>query len=183
MKIESINNHLYFNTETSKVGWNSIPFIIKDFYNLKLIIPTPGCIRTLDDKIFAIYFYIESKVDRKSIVRFNYVNETLEFDSIYIKAPLINKEYFGELEVATEYRYDQYNNLVAKYEFGMDQIFCLQSKDSTVTKSYSRFIEPRQANDILREASIKYLNHEIQDELISAFHTSDNNNEIYWLIK
>ena len=65
----------------------------------------------------------------------------------------------------------------------MDQIFCLQSKSSTVTKSYSRFIEPRQANDILREASIKYLNHEIQDELISAFHTSDNNNEIYWLIK
>lgn len=183
MKVESKNNQIYFNNFTVQEGWDSIPFIIKDFYNLKLITPTPGCIRTLNDKVFAIYFYIESKADRKSIIRFNNLNNNLEFDSIYIKAPLINKEYFGDIEVATEYRYDQYNNLVAKYEFGMDKTFCIQSKNSKVSKSYSRFAEVCYANDILKEVSEKYLDHKIKDELISAFHTSDNNKDIYWLIK
>ena len=65
----------------------------------------------------------------------------------------------------------------------MYQGFCVQHKEVKNSKNYTRFKEDQPANTALKEASKKYLTQEITNLLIPAFHTTGNENEIYWLIQ
>lgn len=166
-----MKNNIYFKQEVNDGALKYLPKNIVDLYNVEFYNPSLGCIRTLNNKIVAIYFYVSSNIHQDTIIKFNYINEEMNFDSIYLR-----KE--------KEYRFDKYNNLIASYDFydSSHDLFCVQNKKEG-NKSYKRFKEPQPANDILKEISKIYLTKEITDELIPAFHTSENDQEIYWLIE
>ena len=117
-----------------------------------------------------------------SIMRFNYKNGKLEFDSIYVRS---SKDKDSSFDNKKEYRYDKDNNLIAAYNFHSksSKLFCTQTKNTKNTKNYTRFKESQVASEILKEASKKYLTKEITNELVPAFHTEGNKKEIYWLIE
>ncbi len=176
-------NLIHFNKETVSNGFSDIPNIIKDVCNLKPLEDTAGCIRTLEDKVVAIYFWVTSDIQKRAIVKFTIKENNLAFDSIYIRRELINKKEFGEMENAKDYRYDKNLNLIATYDFSLESIFYIQHKGKNNTKSYTSFPEEKPANKTLQDCSGKYLTQALSDETFNAFHTTKNSNEIYWLIQ
>ena len=179
----SKKNLIYFNKQTVAKAWDSIPSFIKDFYGVETLDPQEGCIRTLKDKVVAIYFWVSSKIQRRPIVKFTLNGDDFVFDSIYIRRELIDKEHFGDMEDSKDYRYDQYNNLIGTYDFGVKSKFCVQHKGKKNTKSYTNFSEPKPANKTLKDCSEKYLNKILDNEELTAFHTTNNPDEIYWGIQ
>jgi hypothetical protein len=165
-------NLIHFNKETVSNGFSDIPNIIKDVCNLKPLEDTGGCIRTLKDKVVAIYFWVTSDIQQRAIV-----------DSIYIRRELINKKEFSEMENAKDYRYDKNLNLIATYDFNLESVFCIQNKGKKNTKSYTSFPQEKYVNKPLQDCSNKYLTQALSNETFSAFHTTKNSNEIYWLIQ
>jgi len=180
MEMEANLNHIYFTEELNNQALDSLPQHLIDSYDIKFYNPSPGCIRTLDNEIIAIYFYVSTAQQEYSIVRFNYIDHAMVFDSIYLRHD--KGKAFSNTK---EYRYDKDKKLIASYDFysNSPENFCVQHKDIKNTKNYTRFTSPKPANDILKEASKKYLTKEITTELISGFYTTDNEQEIYWLIQ
>ena len=180
MEIEPKNNHIYFTQEVNNNALNHLPKNVIDYYDLKFYNPSPGCIRTLDNKIIAIYFYVSTNIQDNAIIKFNYIDDDIAFDSIYLR-----KEKDKAFSNSKEYRYDKDDNLLASYDFygNSPDHFCIQNKEIKNTKNYTRFKTPKSANKILKESSKKYLTKEITNELLSAFHTTGNEQEIYWLIQ
>jgi hypothetical protein len=176
-------NLIHFNKETVSNGFSDIPNIIKDVCNLKPLEETEGCIRTLEDKVVAIYFWVTSDIQKRAIVKFTIKENNLAFDSIYIRRELINKKEFGEMENSKDYRYDENLNLIATYDFSLESIFCIQNKGKKNTKSYTSFPQEKYVNKPLQDCSNKYLTQALSNETFSAFHTTKNSNEIYWLIQ
>lgn len=172
------NNEIYFSKSIIIDASEKIPEFILNFWDVDFYSPTLGCVRTSDNKVVAIYFYIQTNVMHHAIIKFNYIKEEMIFDSIYVE-----KNLYGKSEPGREYRYNKDNKFIASYDFYMDQPFCAQNKTKLNSKNYSRHSEPQPANDALKEISKSYLTKEITDELISCFYTTDNINEIYYLIR
>ena len=149
------NNEIYFSKSIIIDASEKIPEFILNFWDVDFYRPTLGCIRTSDNKVVAIYFYIQTNVMHHAIIKFNYIKEEMIFDSIYVE----------------------------QNDFYMDQPFCAQNKTKLNSKNYSRHSEPQPANDALKKISKSYLTEEITDELISCFYPTDNINEIYYLIR
>lgn len=180
---ETKHNLIYFNKKTVDNGFDNIPDTVKEFYNLKPLEETGGCIRTIEDKVVAIYFWATCDIQNKPIIKFNINKNNLVFDSIYIRRELINKSEFGDMESAKDYRYDKNLNLIASYDFSLESTFCIQNKGKKNTKSYTSFPEEKIVNKPLQDCSNKYLTQELSDETLSAFHITKNSKEIYWLIQ
>jgi len=180
MEIDDNLNHIYFTEDLNNKALDSLPQYLIDSYDIKFYNPSPGCIRTLYDKIIAIYFYVSTDRQEYAIIRFNYIDHNIVFDSIYLRHD--QRKAFNNKK---EYRYDKDKRLIASYDFYSDtpDNFCVQHKEIKNTKNYTRFTSPQLANDVLKEASKKYLTQEITTELISGFYTADNKEEIYWLIQ
>ena len=172
------NNDIYFNKGICIEAGDSIPEFILDFWGICFNDPSLGFIRTLDDSVVAIYFYIKTNIQDNSIIKFQYIKEEMVFDSIYVY-----KNLYGESEEGKEYRYDSENKFIASYDFYMDQPFCAQNKEKQNSKSYSRYSEPQKANEALKKISKSYLTKEITTEVVSCFYPTGNINEIYWLIR
>lgn len=174
------DNNIFFTEEVNNTALNSLPKNVRDDYDVKFYDPSLGCIRTLDNKIIAIYFYVSTNTQEYAIIKFNYTDEEMVFDSIYLR-----KEKDDSFNNKKEYRYDKDNNLIASYDFysDLDKPFCIQNKTTKNEKKYLRFKNHQSANEALKEASEKYLTKKITNELIPAFHTKGNKEEIYWLIR
>jgi hypothetical protein len=173
-------NNIYFKEDFNNKAIDSLPQHLIDSYDIKFYNPSPGCIRTLDNKIIAIYFYVSTDQQEYAIIRFNYIDHEIVFDSIYLRQ---GKEM--AFSNTKEYRYNKDKKLIASYDFysNSPENFCIQHKEIKNTKKYTRLTSPKLANDVLKEASKKYLTKEITTELISGFYTADNKQEIYWLIE
>ena len=163
-QVTSKRNLIYFNEQTVAKGWDSIPSFIKDFYGVETLDPQEGCIRTLKDKVVAIYFWVSSKIQRRPIIKFILKGDEFVFDSIYIRRELVNKEHFSDMEDAKDYRYDQYNNLICTYDFSARSKFCVQNKGKKNTKSYTNFSEPTPINKTLKDCSETYLSKVLEEE-------------------
>ena len=176
--VTKLYNKIYFTKEFVDDTCSLIPPNVIDFWDLEILEATDGCIRTVDNKIVAIYFYIKSSVQDKSIIKFDYKDEELVFDSIYVR-----KNLYGESNKYKEFRYDKDAKVIASYDFFIDQPFCSQNKTTTNSKSYSRYDKPQEANELVKEFSKQYLTKEITNHLIRAFYITGNEKEIYWLIQ
>jgi|TARA_R110000823_G_C15889207_1_gene495863 hypothetical protein len=175
-----MNNNIYFTEAVGIDALNNTPNNIINMYDVTFHTPPLGCIRTVDNKVIAIYFYVSTNIQEYAIIKFNYIKENMFFDSIYLR-----KEKDNSFNNKKEYRYDKENNLIASYDFysESDDLFCTQNKSTSNKKNYTRFKKPQKANKALKELSKTYLTKEITTELIPAFHTSGNDQEVYWLIK
>jgi len=170
-------NNIFFTQEVIAEAYKIIPVGVKNFWEIKILTPSHGCIRTLEEDIVAIYFYVDTKIQDNSILKFNYIDNKMEFDSVYVE-----KNLHGRFTINTEYRYNQYNEIVARYTWIDGQPFCSQNKTGDHTKTYTRHDDPQPAIQSLKDISKYYLTKEIDDELVSCFHTSGNPSDIYWLI-
>jgi len=85
------NNEIYFRKEICIDASDNIPEFILNFWDVEFYNPTLGCIRTSDNKVVAIYFYISTNVMHNAIIKFNYIKEEMIFDSIYVEKKLIRR--------------------------------------------------------------------------------------------
>ena len=169
---------IFFKPDILLKASKAVPVEAKDFWKIKFTNPLYGIIRILEETVVAFYFYVDTKIQDKSILKFSYIDSEIKFDSVYVE-----KNLFGRTEHNTEYRYDKDNNLIASYTWGKSQPFCSQNKVGDKTKTYTRIWEPQPASQPLKDISQSYLTREIAGELISCFHTSGNTREVYWIIK
>ncbi len=179
-------NNIYFKTEFSERLFDFVPNNLIDLYDIELYEETTGCLRVLNGEITALYMYIQTKsFDEsnkvlKSVVRFNYKDNKISFNSLYVRS------YKGEgFHNTNEYRLDENNKLIATYNYKSkdDEFFVVQNKEYAGSKNYKNFSEPQSATKEIKNFSTKHFTKEITDELFPAFNTAENENEIYFLIQ
>ena len=83
--MESNKNHIYFTEEINNKALNYVPQNIVDSYGVIFYSPSHGCIRTLDGEIIDVYFYVSTNNQEYAIIRFNYIDNSMVFDSIYLR--------------------------------------------------------------------------------------------------
>tara|TARA_B100000768_G_C11250765_1_gene364010 strand:- start:304 stop:867 length:564 start_codon:yes stop_codon:yes gene_type:complete len=185
-----ILNKVYFNEELVNSLNNKIPNKFKEFWDIKYNDLTDGCVRTLNNKVIAFYFYINTDSVNRSILKFNFKREwfkgdNIQFDSIYAYNNLKNYKPYQE------YRYDVNNNLIAGYNFSIpsgerykgNDIFGEQFKKDKYIKNYTYSSISKNANSSLVKFSKKYLTKDLSKTRVDYFHVGDNKNEIYWFIR
>ena len=77
-------NKVYFTQDLIDYTYNLLPKKFIDKWGIEFKDPTDGCVRVKNDKVIAFYFYINTTNQNNSILRFNYNDGDIEFDSIYI---------------------------------------------------------------------------------------------------
>jgi|TARA_B110000908_G_scaffold24947_1_gene28722 hypothetical protein len=185
-----ILNKVYFNKELVNSLHNKLPDKFKEFWEIKYNDLTDGCVRTLNNKVIAFYFYINTDSVNRSILKFNFKREyfkedEIQFDSIYAHNNLKDSNPYQE------YRYDVNNNLIAGYNFSVpsgvrykgNDIFGEQFKKDKYIKNYTYSSIPKTANSSLVKFSKKYLTKELSKTRVDYFHVGDNKKEIYWFIR
>ena len=177
-------NNIYFKTEFSERLFAFVPNNLIALYHIELYEETTGCLRVLNGEITALYMYIQTKDESntvlKSGVRFNYKDNKISFNSLYVRS------YKGEgFHNTNEYRLDENNKLIATYNFKSkdEEFFVVQNKESAGSKKYKNFSEPQSPTEEIKNFSTKHFTKEITDELFPAFYTHGNENEIYFLIQ
>tara|TARA_B100001094_G_scaffold72416_1_gene68597 strand:+ start:1287 stop:1835 length:549 start_codon:yes stop_codon:yes gene_type:complete len=176
-------NNVQFNDEFVSFIDGELNEKFKKFWGVKYKDKTDGCVRTLNGKIIAFYFYVDTNSNKQSILKFNFRStkkgDEFQFDSIYV-----NKDLKG-INQYQEYRYDENNNLIAVYNFGDDKapFFCEQFKEDEHVKNYTHSFKPKLANNSLVKFSLLYLNKNLHKTKVDYFHVQDNKKEIYWFIR
>ena len=185
-----ILNKVYFNKELVNTLHNKLPDKFKEFWDIKYNDLTDGCVRTLNNKVIAFYFYINTDSVNRSILKFNFkggwfTEDNIQFDSIYVHNNLKNYKLYQE------YRYDINNNLIAGYNFSAlsgtrynsDEVFGEQFKKDKYIKNYTYSSIKKVANSSLVKFSKKYLTKNLSKTMVDYFHVGDNKKEIYWFIR
>lgn len=176
-------NDVYFNDDFVNFVNNEIDPKFREFWGITYKDKTDGCVRTLNGKVVAFYFYVNTNSNKQSILKFNFrskkAHDEFKFDSIYVNKDLKEENKYQE------YRYDENNNLIAGYNFGDDDspFFCEQFKDNKNIKNYTHSFKPKLANNSLVKFSLLYLNKHLNKTKVDYFHVQDNKKEIYWFIR
>ena len=183
-------NKVYFKEELVNSLHNCLPNDFIKFWDIKYNDLTDGCVRTLNNKVIAFYFYIKTDSVNRSILKFNFKGgwfkeDNIQFDSIYVHNNLKNYKPYQE------YRYDVDNNLIAGYNFSNfsgkryngNDIFGEQFKKDKYVKNYTYNSISKNANSSLVKFSKKYLTKDLSKTRVDYFHVGDNKKEIYWFIR
>tara|TARA_R100001443_G_scaffold8723_2_gene18181 strand:+ start:8235 stop:8759 length:525 start_codon:yes stop_codon:yes gene_type:complete len=173
-------NNIYFKEDFSERLFEEVPQKLIDIYHIEPWEESTGFIRILDGKIIVIYVHFRTNIQTHAILKFNYKNNKINFDSMYLRS--YNGSKFSNDK---EYRLDKDNKLIATYNFKSkeDEFFVVQNKESEGSKKYKNFIEPQPVSEDVKSFSKNNLSKEITEELFDAFHPENNENEIYFIIE
>lgn len=168
-------NQVYFNDDTVEYTKGLLPQNFINKWGIKFKEPTDGCVRTKNGEVIAFYFYINTTNQNNSILKFNFNQGDIEFDSIYVQ-PNIEED---------EVRYNVKGEEIAHYKFDTEKYdqFCVQSKPNEKNKIYEHIRTPKVAIESLEKFSEQYLTKSLKYHSIDYFITKGNDNEKYWFIR